>query len=71
MKVVVASRKNEKKSPMLSMMLINRFEGNCGTFGEEKIKFIVVNDNGLICPTFFIKNILNYIFIYIKKTIMG
>jgi hypothetical protein len=52
MKVVVASKKNEKKSPMLSMMLINRFEGNCGTFGEEKIKFIVVNDNGLICPTF-------------------
>jgi hypothetical protein len=36
MKVVVASKKNEKKSPMLSMMLINRFEGNCGTFGEEK-----------------------------------
>jgi hypothetical protein len=34
MKVVTPSKMNEKKSPMLSMMLINRFEGTCATFGE-------------------------------------
>jgi hypothetical protein len=35
--------------PLLSIMLINRFEGICGTFGEGK-KTIVINNIGLVCP---------------------
>jgi hypothetical protein len=45
---VAPLKKNEKKSPLLSMMLINRFKGSYGTFGEEK-KPIVVNNIGLVC----------------------
>ncbi len=30
------------------MTLINKFEGNCGTFGEEKQPIVII-DNGLIC----------------------
>jgi len=38
----------KEESPLLSMTLINRFEGNCGTCGKEK-KPIVIIDSGLIC----------------------
>jgi hypothetical protein len=31
-------------------MLINRFEGSCGTFGGEKKPPIVVNNIRLVCP---------------------
>jgi hypothetical protein len=48
MKVVAPSKKNEKNLPLLSMMFINRFEGSCGTFQEEK-KSIVINDTGFVC----------------------
>jgi hypothetical protein len=48
-KVVAPLKKNEKKNPLLSpTMLINRFEGSCGTFGEEK-KPNVVNNTWLTC----------------------
>jgi hypothetical protein len=48
-----------KKNPLLSpMMLINRFEGSCGTFGEEK-KPNVVNNTRSTC----LEN-ENFIFIF-------
>jgi hypothetical protein len=50
MKVLAPSKKNEKNPPLLSTTLIIRFEGNCGTFGKEKKKPIVVNNIGSICP---------------------
>jgi hypothetical protein len=34
----------KKNLPLLSTMLIKRFEGSCGTFGEWEKKSIVVND---------------------------
>jgi len=34
MKVVAPLKNNEKNPPLLSTMLIKRFEGSCGTFGE-------------------------------------
>jgi hypothetical protein len=41
------SKNNEKKNPMLSSTtFINRFEWNCGTFGEES----VINNIELACP---------------------
>jgi hypothetical protein len=36
MKVVAPSKKNEKNTPLSFTMLINRFEGSCGTFEEGK-----------------------------------
>jgi hypothetical protein len=45
---VAPLKKNEKKSPLLSMTFINRFKRSCGNFGEEK-KTIVVNDIRLVC----------------------
>jgi hypothetical protein len=41
------------------MMLINRFEGSCGKFGEGKKKPIMFNDTRLVCP-----KIKLYIYIY-------
>jgi hypothetical protein len=38
----------ENNPSLFSMTLINRFEGSCGTFGEEK-KPMVVNNTKLIC----------------------
>jgi hypothetical protein len=49
-------KKNEKKPSLLSTMLINRFDGSCGTFGEGKKKPIVVNKIGSICSRKKIKN---------------
>jgi hypothetical protein len=49
MKVVAPSKKNEKNPPLLSTTLINRFEGNCDTFGKEGKNPIVINDIGLVC----------------------
>jgi len=50
MKVVAPLKKNEKNLPLLSMTLINRFEGSCGSFTEgKKKKLIVINDIGLVC----------------------
>jgi hypothetical protein len=39
----------EKNSPLLSTTFINRFEGNCGTFGKETKNPSIVNDNEPIC----------------------
>jgi hypothetical protein len=52
MKIMAPSKKNEKNPPLLSMVLINSCEGNCGTFGVEENKLIVVNDIGLVCLKF-------------------
>jgi hypothetical protein len=40
----------KKNPPLLFTMLINRFEGSCGTFGGEKKPPIVVNNIRLVCP---------------------
>jgi hypothetical protein len=37
---------------MLAMTLVNKFEGNCGTFGKGEKNLIIVNDTGLVCPNF-------------------
>jgi hypothetical protein len=41
--------------PLLFTTFINRFEGSCGTFGEEK-KFIIINDIGSVCPYIYNNN---------------
>jgi hypothetical protein len=40
----------KKNPPLLSTMLINRFEGICGTFGKGGLKNIVINNIGSVCP---------------------
>jgi len=47
-KVVAPSKKDEKKNPLLSTTFIDRFEGSCGTFGEEKNTQLFAH--GLVCP---------------------
>jgi hypothetical protein len=39
----------KNKPSLLSTMLINGFEGICGTFGKGK-KTIVINNIGSVCP---------------------
>jgi hypothetical protein len=39
----------KKKSPLSSTTLINRFEGSCGTFGEQKKPNVIIAAR-LICP---------------------
>jgi hypothetical protein len=61
-KNVTPLKKNEKKIPLLFTTFINRFEGSCGTFGEEKQTH---------CHQQHWVNLPNiYIYIYIT-TIMG
>jgi hypothetical protein len=55
MKVMAPSKKNGKNPPILSMVFINSFEGNCGTFGVEEKKLIVVNDIRSVCLNKIIK----------------
>jgi len=45
---VAPSKKDEKKNPLLSTTFIDRFEGSCGTFGEEKNTQLFAH--GLVCP---------------------
>jgi len=50
MKVVTPSKKKEKKSPMLAITFINKFEGSGGIFGKGEKNLIIINDAGLVCP---------------------
>jgi hypothetical protein len=55
-------KNNEKRIRLSSRIVINRFEGSCGTFGKEK-KPIVINDIGLLPPP----KKKSFIFIFIFK----
>jgi hypothetical protein len=48
-KIVAPLKKNEKNPPLSSTTLINRFEGNCGTFGKGKQKSTIIDDIPSIC----------------------
>jgi hypothetical protein len=43
----------KKKSPLLFTTLINKFEGNCDTFGEGGKKSCVIDDIGSVCVELF------------------
>jgi hypothetical protein len=65
MKIVAPLEKNEKKISLFSMTFINKFEGNCGTFGEKK-KTHCCQRHSVSLPKLYIYNYY-IIFLFFKQ----